>query len=161
MEIDASGCLLIPILDALSKIQARASELSRIEHPTSRARRSSAKPSREPRTGTWSERWAPAEAALENLDRIMELEKIPRSSLHCDLCSKEIDEGYLRAFHDSCYHTRFEGSANLRPLKDVVQRDLQQGHAVRELVLGLPDALPKIDTPGLVVAILHLLRPGR
>lgn len=157
-EIDSNGCLLNPILDAFSKIQAMAAEISADEHRTPRTRSALAKSSRKPGTGTWSVPWATAKAALKEFDRVMQLEKIPQSSFHCDLCSKEIDEGALRVFHGSCYDERFEHSTNTRHLKETIGRTLPPGNAVRELVPSFPDEVPGFEMTGVMLAIIHLFR---
>jgi hypothetical protein len=158
-ELDSSDCLLTPILDSFRAIQSRAEEVALENQVSTPTRKPYAKGNKPLSHKSCNERWAPVQVALENLDRALDESDIPRSDLHCNICSKPILEGSLRTFHGACYEDRFEASSDMRPLKQEVQKALQPGDPARELALSLPDTVPRVEVYGLAIAYLHLLRP--
>jgi hypothetical protein len=157
-EIDSTECLLTPILLAFSKIQARAEEMAReARSPTPRLM-SNVPRAGSPRGKSWKDRWAPVKVALEDLDRALKNSGIPRSPLRCGLCDGAIEEGVLHTFHGKCYEQRFEPTLDWTRVKRQAAMGLPPGHPARELALLLPDALSKVELPGVAVSLLHLLQ---
>lgn len=157
VKLDSRECLLTPILSAFRGIQTAAESAQNGNDPTSHAR-GTTENARRVGTGTLKQRWANAQVAMEYLDRVLEEEKIPRSDLHCSLCSNSIVEGGMRTFHDACFERRFESVADLRPLKKRVQVALEPGNPAREFALSLPDDVPRVQFYGVAIAFIHLLR---
>jgi hypothetical protein len=157
-HLDSTECLLTPILDAFNRIQERAQEIVLNQRSPSSPPKPSAKRMKPLTHKDWKERWAPVQAALENLDRAFEASDIPRSPLRCGLCNEAIQEGVLHTFHGKCYEERFEANVDLTKVKLEVSKGFRPGDPARELALRLPDQVTKLELPGLAMALLYLLQ---
>jgi hypothetical protein len=157
-KIDSTECLLTPILVAFSRIQARAEEMALEERSPTAQLMPKLRRHGSPRGGNWKDRWAPVKVALEDLDRALKNSGIPQSSLRCGFCDGPIVEGGLHTFHAMCYEQRFEPTVDWTRVKRQVTMGLPPGHPARELTLHLPDALSKVELPGVAVSLLHLLQ---
>lgn len=157
-SFDHAICLVRPLLERLTEL---ATELEGGQRPVALRPTAPSKGSK-PRIGECTRpidtgNWPRVEAALRNLDRVMEEEQVPRAPLSCDQCHKAIHEGWLYTFHAECFDERFEGEVDLNRLKSTVQRGFEPGHPVREFVLGLPDSMPSDQFREIALGLISLL----
>jgi hypothetical protein len=157
-EIDSTLCLLNPVLEAWSKIEEQAEEIVRERRRTGPSRTQGVAKSSAGRPESWAKRWAPVQEALNHLDRVLEEQKIPRSSFQCSFCKKSIEQGEILTFHGSCYNEQFEPRVDLHPIKEFAARELRPGHPARELAQILPDKIARVESTELLVAIVNLVR---
>jgi hypothetical protein len=158
VKIDASECLLPPLVEAFARIQNRAEELRSVarvgpEQPAPKRGTAASM-----RAKSWTERWDRVQLALEAVDRALEEEGIPRSPMTCGLCSGAITAGEIHTFHGECYAEQLTAKTDIRSLKRALSTSMIPGHPARELALALPDAVPRQEMPGLAVALMELIR---
>jgi hypothetical protein len=159
--IDERECLLPPLLAALEKIHDRAAEIRGEEPRWASGPLSSPKSPRLPRGRSWTERWNRVRKALDEVNRVLEEERIPRGSLTCGLCSSPITLGEFHTFYATCYSERFTTQVDLRPLKRALAAEFTNGHPARDMADGLPDTMPRVEVGGLALALLAVVRPTR
>lgn len=157
-RIDTESCKLVPVLDAFHAIEEMAAQIAQ-QRVDRTPKRKATKQDNHTRTGgTWQQRWAPVQAAISNLDRVLNHQQIPRAELSCAACNKPIESGSLLTFHEDCYTDRFETKVNLRTLKSEAQRRLSLMDPARRVLMALPDQILRVEAPGVLCLVLEFMR---